>query len=269
MSIFSERYGYIKPSDVIIREEITPEIQNVICSCFDRLDESIGFHDYMFLQRYLWMEFLNQREGTFQSTSDIVGNFIQDDREPWYRKLDMIEVSISFLVKNQITCVEDFVNDLNQEFARLHFAYRVVDRQIVEVTSKDEFKFIEDVINATSDQARKHLEQALRLYGRKPQGDYTGSIKESISAVGVLFRHRQEGKDFEKALCFLKERKIAPDSLDKIFSKLYACTIDESMGNHLSMNSPLPTRVQTSAEALFILVSCCAFINYWEMKCSQ
>ena len=28
MSLFSERYGYTKPSDVFIRERITPEIQN-------------------------------------------------------------------------------------------------------------------------------------------------------------------------------------------------------------------------------------------------
>ena len=47
MKLFSERYGYTKPSDVIIREKITPEIQNAICSCYDklknRLDEANFF----------------------------------------------------------------------------------------------------------------------------------------------------------------------------------------------------------------------------------
>ena len=37
MVLFSERYGYTKPSDVIIRERITPEIQNAICNCYDDL----------------------------------------------------------------------------------------------------------------------------------------------------------------------------------------------------------------------------------------
>ena len=37
MALFSERYGYKKISDVIIREKITPEIKNAICSCFDKL----------------------------------------------------------------------------------------------------------------------------------------------------------------------------------------------------------------------------------------
>lgn len=30
MALFSERHGYIKPSDVFIREKITPGIQNAI-----------------------------------------------------------------------------------------------------------------------------------------------------------------------------------------------------------------------------------------------
>ena len=33
MALFSERYGYTKPSEVLIREKITTEIENVICSC--------------------------------------------------------------------------------------------------------------------------------------------------------------------------------------------------------------------------------------------
>ena len=42
MALFSERYGYTKASDVIIREKITPEIQNAICSCYDKLPDLNG-----------------------------------------------------------------------------------------------------------------------------------------------------------------------------------------------------------------------------------
>lgn len=35
MELFSERYGYIKPSDIIIRERITPDIQNAIQNCIN------------------------------------------------------------------------------------------------------------------------------------------------------------------------------------------------------------------------------------------
>ena len=72
MALFSERYGYIKPSEVIIRERISPEIQNAICSCFDRLEAA--FHEYEKstfnmehshyenLEKFLWTDFLNKRE---------------------------------------------------------------------------------------------------------------------------------------------------------------------------------------------------------------
>lgn len=38
---FSERNGYEKPSEVIIRERITPEIQNAICTYYDNLNKKI------------------------------------------------------------------------------------------------------------------------------------------------------------------------------------------------------------------------------------
>lgn len=75
MRLFSERNGYIKPSDVIIRERISPELQNAICSCFDRLE--VAFHEYEEstfgmenahyenLEKYLWTDFLNKREKAF------------------------------------------------------------------------------------------------------------------------------------------------------------------------------------------------------------
>jgi len=52
MKLFSERYNYTKASDVIIRETITPEIQNAICSLYDDLND---FRDFSCLriERYL------------------------------------------------------------------------------------------------------------------------------------------------------------------------------------------------------------------------
>ena len=49
MKLFSERYGYTKPSDVIIREKITPEIQNAICSCYDKLKNRLFLDSGLYL----------------------------------------------------------------------------------------------------------------------------------------------------------------------------------------------------------------------------
>lgn len=39
MALFSERYGYVKPSEVIIRGGITEEIEKAVCSDYDYLEE--------------------------------------------------------------------------------------------------------------------------------------------------------------------------------------------------------------------------------------
>ena len=88
MTLFSERYGYVKPSEVIIRERITPEIQNAICSCFDRLEKRISQDEYKQINRYLWVYFLNKREHDFDITKQwwyrvATHCFLADDLE-WY-----------------------------------------------------------------------------------------------------------------------------------------------------------------------------------------
>lgn len=150
MGLFSERYGYIKPSDVIIRETITPEIQNAICSCYDRLRQyfkeyGIYGNEYMEMEKYLWTYFLNRREGEFyegQRYHVVATLFIEDKGEPWYRKLDLVESTVKYLYAPNVenlrnTRVADkFVKQLNYEFQRLNFAYRVVGQEIIEITSQ-------------------------------------------------------------------------------------------------------------------------------------
>jgi hypothetical protein len=62
MPLFSERFEYTKASDVIIREKITPEIQNAICSCYDKLEQLYRLEGYDYpscevrnFEEYLWM----------------------------------------------------------------------------------------------------------------------------------------------------------------------------------------------------------------------
>ena len=62
---FSERYGYKKPSEIIIRERITPEIQNAICSCYDELKEQMGRDLFILIDEYIWIYFLNQRKENY------------------------------------------------------------------------------------------------------------------------------------------------------------------------------------------------------------
>lgn len=277
MALFSERYGYINPSEVIIREQITPDIQNAILNCFDSLRNSLedpqadnSEHVYSNMERHLWTYFLNQRKILFKS--GVIADYINDSNNEWYKKLDMIEYTIEYLIKHAtheggfffILEVEKvFIHTLNKEFKRLNFGYRIMNGQIVEITSEEEITTIEKALESNQNNIRTHLSKALELYARKPTGDYRNSIKESISAVEAMSRNITG----ENTLNFKKmEEKgvIIPSILRQAFEKLYGYTNDKSTGiRHALMED---TNTPQAEEALFMLVSCSAFINYLNKK---
>lgn len=47
MALFSERYGYTKPVEVLIREKITEEVENALCTCYDVLEDAIRRGHYL------------------------------------------------------------------------------------------------------------------------------------------------------------------------------------------------------------------------------
>lgn len=282
MKLFSERYNYTKASDVIVREEITPEIQNAICSCYDKLNgffmDSGVYYDtpYIHMEKYLWTYFLNQREGNFHDGRRyhvVATSFLEDENNPWYRKLDLVELSIKYLYAmdmkhdRRMYVFNSFVKQLNYEFGRLNFAYRVVNTEIVEITSKEELAAIESSMHDSPQNIRMHLNNALELYAQRPLGDYRNSIKESISAVEAYCREITGQKTLGDALNKLKDTGlIIPPILKVAFEKLYAYTNQPDTGIRHALMDEDGTYTPASEEALFMLVSCSSFINYLNKK---
>lgn len=283
MKLFSERYNYTKASDVIIREKITPEIQNAICSCYDRLRDKIffrsGFYDgqpYIDMDKYLWTFFLNLREGDFQDGRMyhiVATNFLEDKNNSWYRKLDIVEFTIKYLHKlgeddcRYSSIPDEFIKQLNSEFERLNFAYRVVNTEIVEITSKEELAAVESAMNDSATNIKSHLNKALELYAQRPVGDYRNSIKESISAVEAFCREITGKNTLGKALDEMKNKGLLiPQILKDAFDKLYAYTNQPDTGIRHALMDDDGTYTPASEEALFMLVSCSSFINYLNKK---
>ena len=274
--LFSERYGYTKPSEVIVREQITPALQNAICSCYDQLTEFFSDvstypeTDYIEMEKYLWTNVLNERAANFsngRSYHIVAANIIEDTKKPWYEKLDLIEVTIQYLRDYDRHAysrhvADDFVRLLNSEFERLHFAYRIVNDDIVEIDSKEEIETIEDALNHASSTIRTHLSRALDLYAQRPEGDYRNSIKESISAVEVYCREKTGENTLGKALNKLEQGGlIIPSVLKQAFDKLYAYTNQPDSGIRHALMDDSGAYTPKAEEALFMLVSCIFFIS--------
>ncbi len=283
MALFSERYGYIKPSEVIIRERISPEIQNAICSCFDRLEAA--FHEYEKstfnmehshyenLEKFLWTDFLNKREKSFYTKGGryvVATSFIEGDSK-WFLKLDLIEKTLKYLSTSSDFAYrkieESFIFNLNYEFERFNFAYRVIDNEIVEITSKEEIGAIENALENTSNKIKIHLKQALELYALRPIPDFRNSIKESISAVEAFCREKTGEDTLGKALNKLETFGITmPKMLKVAFDKLYAYTNQPDTGIRHALMDDEGKYTPSREEALFMLVSCSSFLNYLNAK---
>lgn len=275
MALFSERYGYVKPSEVIIREEITKRIRNAICSCFDRLEKRISQYEYKQINRHIWVYFLNKREQEFELSKQwwykvATHCFLADDLE-WYIILDLVEFVVKYIFKNStssnIYYLKNFVNDLNSEFARLNFAYRIVDQEIVEITSREEIKTIETALAESGATVSHHLNEALKLISQRPNPDCRNSIKESISAVEVFCREKTGENTLGKALNKLENNGIVIHKMLKdAIEKLYAYTNQKDTGIRHALMEDDGKYVPSLDEAIFMLVTCSSFINYLGKK---
>lgn len=270
MTLFSERYGYTNPSNVIIRKEITVGIQNAICNCYDELEERLGSY-YFNLQEYIWTSHFNLRKDKFQenikySNFDVFINSFENPNIKWFNKLDLIDETFAFF--KMPTChidswvIDQFQEKLNNEFARLNFAYRIIDGYVVEVSSEEEVKAIEDALATEVESVKNHLSNALEKLSER---DYRNSIKEAASALEAFTRDIS-GESTYSLKWLDKEGIVIHKMLKDIMDKMYYYTRDKEVGcrhSHMDPNSPY---TPTADEAVFMLVSFSSAINYLTKK---
>jgi hypothetical protein len=283
MVLFSERYGYTKPAEVLIREEITEEIENALCSCYDMLEDYVRKHlaykdeTYKEMELFLWTNFLNKRRNDFYSDfgfhKTVATNVLKEKKFPWYQKLNMVEMSVKWLYERSenyqrlVSALQSFTALINHEFERLNYAYRFVDKEIVEITSKEEIVSIEQAIKGSENNVKLHLQTALGLLAKKPSGDYRNSIKESISAVEAVCRELTAKSTLGDALNELEKAGVVIPKVMKLgFDKLYGYTNNKETGIRHALMDNDGSYIPSSDEAVFMLVSCSAFINYLYAK---
>lgn len=264
MALFSERYGYLKPREVIIREQAPEPIQNSIYNWILLIcnnNYSLPGFNFRVVEQYVWVYFLNQRINEFNSKNDIIKRYILSDDNIWYSKLDLVEV-VNEQLMNMSPRINRCTEFLNNEFQRHNFAYRLVDGRIVEITSEEEIKAVEQALTAPIDGVKTHLHTALKHLSASQSGpDYRNSIKESISAVECFCRTIMGTNTLGKALSQMEANGITLNpTLKSAFEKLYGYTNNQDTGiRHALIDD---ASAPTSAEAIYMLITCSAFINY-------
>lgn len=269
---FSQRYGYTKPSNVIIREDLSGAILNAVSNAFIELYDKDEFssdfrwemnHDFA---RY----FLNYRLDNITQYAPYYMYFIRDEEEIWYKRIDAIEWIIAYHRKqlcnsilnwehaNNQSALNKFIEKMNWEFKRLNYAYRIINDVFIETTSESELSTINETLESADSNVITHLSECLKLMSSSnPQLSTRNAIKEAISAVEVIARKVTNTKTLDDA--FKKFDNLHPQ-IKSSMSSLYQYTNQPNTGiRHAWINQK---EEPTIDEAIFVLVTGCAFINY-------
>lgn len=185
----------------------------------------------------------------------------------WYQVYDLVEFIVqhsdSLVPKYEMPKYTQTFNDmLKHEMS----GYRFIGDAITPITSEEEIASIETSLKLDGIFApvEAHLNQALKLLSNRDQPDYKNSVKESISAV----------ESMASLIAGTKKAELSP-ALDRIkvklgmhvtfadaLKKLYNYTSDEDGIRHAALGE---TNLDQE-DAVFMLVSCSAFVNYLKTK---
>jgi len=177
---------------------------------------------------------------------------------PWYEVYDFIEFSSHLLGKGR----PRFIAICNDALEREISGFRLVDDQIIPITSSTELDAIEESLTNTSSHigANEHLRRALELLSDRNVPDFRNSIKESISAVEAVAQAITDDPSatLGAALKAISGQATMHPALNRSLSALYGYTSDSGGIRHALLDEPNLDFV----DAKFMLVACSAFVNY-------
>lgn len=176
----------------------------------------------------------------------------------WHSVLDLIEYVINTAPNDLSKNLREFINRI---FERENVGYRIIGREIADITDPIETNSITDALAIPRESIKAHLGKALELLSERKTPDYRNSIKESISAVEAACKAitGMPSATLGGCLSAFKAKHPLHPAFEQALLKLYGYTSDSGGIRHSLTEQDSPP---SFADAKFMLVSCTAFINY-------
>lgn len=277
---FSERIGkrivkadiQLDAMDINLRNGLWNIIEVHIIAPLGR-ETSVCLKDSNFMTFFktIWFSFYKEPLDQMDALSP---NNINNLRARYF-KWDYLDVYdfIDFIIqiKNPPFNCDKFVEDLNYMLKRELSGYRIINGILSPIINQNEIIEIEKALNNTSIEkyagAHIHLSEALTKLADRKQPDYRNSIKEAICAVESICRviAGDPKADFGKALKILKTKIQLHSALEQGFIKIYGFTSDANGIRH----ALLEESILEQEDAMFMLISCSAFVNYLIVKANK
>jgi len=156
----------------------------------------------------------------------------------------------------------DYKAEINELFQREYVGYRFIEGEITPISDDVEVAEIEKSLDIEFQGCKSHIQKALGFLSDRENPDYKNSIKESISAVESICQiiTQNSKATLGEALKKLEDHGVKiHEAMRKSFSSLYGYTSDEGGIRHCEGMFRSDVSFE---EAKYMLVSCCAFVNY-------
>jgi hypothetical protein len=272
-SKFSEKYGYSGIRESLQLDNIDNRLNNRIWNTIEKdfldlLRKDSVTHNFGYcagLNRKDLKVFSNMYDEYFalkNIPSRKYHEFLEElhDRYiimAWFEIYDFIEALVYYHYEDDL--ISHFKKKINLVLEHEMSAYRFIDDCIAPIIEEVEIKEIEDVFKLKYDSVKGHIAKALEHLSDRENPDYQNSIKESISAVESIVNIviGRGNVALNKGLLSL------PFEIDNNFKqgmiRLYSWTSSSDGIRHGAHESEILSGFD---EAKYMLVSCCAFINY-------
>lgn len=270
MSTFSERMGLRPVNTGLQTEGMTDALRNSLWNALDEHTWSLReFHNSVKrdgklgdrVSRAIWSDFFKKPADTrplhcYDAVNEIRKWFFGSE---WNLIYDFLEFMLTLRENRYL------IASVGQVLERELAGFRYIDGRFVPITSEEEVRAIEQAVEANPFAGvRAHLQRAIDHLSRKQDPDYRNSIKESVSAIESMARE-VTGKDkatLGDALATMERGNKLHPALRKSLSALYGYASDEGGIRHAMLEEPN----LTAADAKFMLVACCTFVNYMQAK---
>jgi len=268
---FSERIGAVSVKEVIQTDSISAELRNALWNVYfltylqdfnlDPNYENLTHVRRMF--RVLWWQYWNSEIDKLNVAPSFILYYIKDYffKSNWWEVYDFLEATVKV---SDGWKRDALISSLNKILNYHLSGYRFVGDELAPITNDIELVEVQKVLDVSNtdklNSAKVHIQKALELLSLKPIADYRNSIKESVSAVEAVCKilTNEQNVELGKALTSLTSKVYIHKGLVSGFKSIYGFTSDEGGIRH----SLLEESTLDQIDAIYMLVSCSAFVNY-------